>query len=136
MRLPEEPDLDEGINILPMIDIIFSILAFLIISTLYLTRSEGLPVNLPSASTAQSVKKEQINVTIESDGDIFLNRESIAMEGLPSALKALVQSEGETLVIINADDQVEHGLVVEVMDHLRQVEGVKLAIAAKKVPEN
>ena len=52
MRLPDEIDTPGEINILPMIDIIFSILAFVIISTLSLTRSEGLPVDLPSAKTS------------------------------------------------------------------------------------
>lgn len=47
-------DLDDGfeINILPMIDVIFAILAFFIVSTLFLTRTEGLPVNLPEADTS------------------------------------------------------------------------------------
>ncbi|ELR96759.1 biopolymer transporter ExbD [Gloeocapsa sp. PCC 73106] len=135
MRLPEEPELDDGINIVPMIDVIFSILAFFIVSSLYLIRSEGLPVNLPSATTTESVKKEQINVTIESDGDIFLNREPIQVEALPSALRALVQKGDEALVVINADTEIEHGRVVEVMDQLRQVEGVNLAIAAKKIEQ-
>lgn len=130
MRIPDEPDLNEGINILPMIDIIFSILAFFVISTLYLTRDQGLPVNLPSASTVETVTQEQIKVTIDSDGEIFLNQDSIKLEDLPSVLKTLVENQGQTLVIINADEKVEHGRVVEVMDYLRQVEGVKLAIAA------
>jgi len=53
MRLPDEPELPTQINIVPMIDVIFAILTFFIISTLYLTRSQGLPVNLPSAKTAR-----------------------------------------------------------------------------------
>jgi biopolymer transport protein ExbD len=47
MRLPEEPDNPPQLNILPMIDVIFALLTFFILSTLSLTRSEGLPVNLP-----------------------------------------------------------------------------------------
>ncbi len=54
MRLPDEPDMPSQINIVPMIDVIFAILTFFIMSTLYLTRSEGLPVNLPTASSARS----------------------------------------------------------------------------------
>jgi len=47
MRLPDEPEIPTAINIVPMIDVIFAILAFFIMSTLFLTRSEGLSVNLP-----------------------------------------------------------------------------------------
>jgi len=63
MHLPEEPDLPPRINILPMIDVIFAILVFFIFSSLYLTRSEGLPVNLPRATTAEVQKTKQITVS-------------------------------------------------------------------------
>lgn len=54
MRLPDEFEAQGEINIIPMIDVIFSILAFFIISSLYLSRSDGLSVNLPSAQTTES----------------------------------------------------------------------------------
>lgn len=132
MRLPDEPEAPFEINIVPAIDTIFSILAFFIISTLFLTRSEGLPVNLPSAQTAETKTSAQINVTIEPDGDIFLNRQPIQFDRLQEAISAEIGSNNESLVIINADRTVEHGRVVSVMDRLRQVQGVKLAIAATK----
>ena len=132
MRLPDEPETPFEINIVPMIDVIFSILAFFIISTLYLTRSEGLPVDLPSAQTAQIEQSVQINVTIEPDGDLFLDRQAIELEQLKGAVGALIEPNSESLVIINADEKVEHGQVVSVMDRLRQVEGAKLAIARIK----
>lgn len=132
MRLPDEPEAPFEINIVPAIDTIFSILAFFIISTLFLTRSEGLPVNLPSAQTAETKTSAQINVTIEPDGDIFLNRQPIQFDRLQEAVSAEIGPNNESLVIINADKTVEHGQVVGVMDRLRQVKGAKLAIAATK----
>jgi biopolymer transport protein ExbD len=132
MRLPNEIDKPGEINIVPMIDVIFSILAFFIISTLYLTRSEGLPVNLPNAETAQSQPSTEITVTIEPDGEIALNRETIELEALEEAVRALVVPDSKSLVIVNADEEVDHGRVVSVMDRLRQVEGATLAIAAKR----
>lgn len=56
MRLPEEPDLPPRINIVPMIDVIFAILVFFMVSSLSLTRSEGLPVNLPVLKLPKSKK--------------------------------------------------------------------------------
>jgi biopolymer transport protein ExbD len=132
MRLPNEIDKPGEINIVPMIDVIFSILAFFIISTLYLTRSEGLPVNLPNAETAQNQPSTEITVTIEPDGEIALNRETIELEALEEAVRALVVPDSKSLVIVNADEEVDHGRVVSVMDRLRQVEGATLAIAAKR----
>jgi biopolymer transport protein ExbD len=132
MRLPDEADRPGEINIVPMIDVIFSILAFFIISTLYLTRSEGLPVNLPSASTAKSQPSTKITVTIQPDGELALNRKPIKLEALEDSVRSLVETNSESLVIVNADEKVDHGRVVSVMDRLRQVKGAKLAIAAQR----
>ena len=130
MRPPIESEDNFEINILPMIDVIFCILAFFIISSLFLTRSQGLPVDLPSAQTSEPQQKVQINITIEADGDMFIDRQPIQLEQLQAKLTELVKPESESLVIINADEKVEHGKVVKVMDRLRQVPGVKMAIAA------
>ena len=119
------------INILPMIDVIFSILAFFIISSLFLTRSQGLPVDLPSAQTAR-LEQSVLNITIEPDGKMFLDRQPIELENLKDALIEKIQPDSDSLVIINADEKVEHGAVVKVMDRLRQVPGAKMAIAADK----
>ena len=74
------------INLLPMIDVIFSILAFFIISSLFLTRSQGLPVDLPSAQTAEPEQSVQLNITIEPDGKMFLDRQPIELDKLKAAL--------------------------------------------------
>lgn len=133
MRLPDDSETPFQINIVPMIDVIFAILTFFILSTLYLTRSEGLPVNLPTATTAQSQLQEEINVTISANGQIALNRQPIRLSQLQVAVRSLVASKSQSLVIINADRRVAHGEVVNVMDQLRQVKGVKLAIAAERL---
>ena len=131
MRPINEAEDTFEINILPMIDVIFSILAFFIISSLFLTRSQGLPVDLPSAQTAQP-ESGQLNITIEPDGKMFLDRQPIELENLKGALTQRIQPDSESLVIINADEKVEHGTVVKVMDRLRQVPGAKMAIAAEQ----
>jgi biopolymer transport protein ExbD len=130
--IDEDLDTPAEINIVPMIDVIFSILAFFIISTLFLTRSEGLPVNLPKASTSQQQKTEQIAITIDSEGAVALNRESIEIAQLENSLRQLIPNNDSRIVILNADEAVNHGTVVEVMDQIRRVEGAKLAIATKK----
>ncbi len=129
MRPINEPEEGFEINILPMIDVIFSILAFFIISTLFLSRSQSLPVNLPSAQTAEAQQPEQINITIEADGDMFLDRQKIELTQLKGVLTEKIAPNSQSLVIINADEKVEHGIVVKVMDRLRQVPGANMAIA-------
>lgn len=134
MRLPDESESETPfqINIVPMIDVIFAILTFFIMSTLYLTRSEGLPVNLPKAATAETQLQAPINVTINANGEIAVNRQPIALSEIENRVRSLVGSSTQSLVVINADERVPHGQVVSVMDRLRQVQGVKLAIAAER----
>ena len=132
MRPINEAEDTFEINILPMIDVIFSILAFFIISSLFLTRSQGLPVDLPSAQTAEPKQSVQLNITVEPDGKMFLDRQPIELENLKGALSEKIAPDSESVVIINADTKVEHGTVVKVMDRLRQVPGAKMAIAADR----
>ncbi|MEH2352026.1 ExbD/TolR family protein [Nostoc sp.] len=133
MRLPDEPELPLQINIVPMIDVIFAILTFFIMSTLFLTRSEGLPVNLPKAATAkQQQVPTRITITVDEKEQVSLNRKPIAVDDLAAQVRTLVGSNPEVLVIINADEKVDYGRVVAVMDRVRQVEGAKLAIATQR----
>lgn len=132
MNIPDDPDMPAQINIVPMIDVIFAILTFFIISTLFLTRSEGLPVNLPQSDTAESQQQTKIVVTVDESGDISLNQESIQLDELASGVEALKGDRAEALVTINADEKVYHGIVVAVMDELRTVEGARLGIATQR----
>ncbi|MDJ0619050.1 MAG: biopolymer transporter ExbD [Calothrix sp. MO_192.B10] len=135
MRLPDEPDLPPQLNIVPMIDVIFAILAFFIISTMFLTKQEGLPVNLPNAITAKpQLSSESITVTVDSKGKISLNRKPVTLDALQIEVQKLIAPQEQVLVMVQADKQVNHGQVVAVMDRLRQVRGAQLAIAAEKSP--
>ncbi|MGB7412918.1 MAG: biopolymer transporter ExbD [Thermosynechococcaceae cyanobacterium] len=132
MRLPDEPELPAQINIVPMIDVIFAILTFFIVATLFLNKSEGLPVNLPKASTAKPQLSKKVTVTIDPKGDIALNRKPIELDALEGQIKGMVTDDQKVTVIINADEKVGHGQVVSVMDQIRKVEGAKLAIATRQ----
>jgi len=136
MQIPNEPEKNLEINIVPMIDVIFSILAFFIISTLFLTRSQGLPVDLPQAETAQQQSETEVTLTLQANGKIALNKEEISLENLIPEVTKISQNSLETIVIVKADKAVTHGDVVNVMDKLRQVEGVKLAIATTTPSES
>lgn len=131
MRLPDEPDLPPQINIVPMIDVIFAILTFFIMSSLYLVRSQGLPVNLPGAITAQQQPQTQIVVTVDRQGQLALNLKPVQLENLKAQVQSLIRPGNTPLVVINADRDVTHGRVVTVMDQLRSIQGIRMAIAAQ-----
>ena len=133
MRLPDEADTPAQINIVPMIDVIFAILTFFVMSTLFLTRQEGLPVNLPQASSAKkATQPAKVTLTVDKSGKLFLNKQPITLDKLEAGVKAKVEPERPLMVVLNADEGVNHGKIVAVMDKVRLVKGAKLAIATKK----
>jgi len=127
-----EAEAQLSINILPMIDVIFAILAFFIISTLFLTRAEGFPVNLPEAETAQPQQESFITITIENNGNISIDKQSVALNDLTKTVQNQVEEGQEVLVTVQADESIDYGRVIAVMDKLRQVDGANLGIATQR----
>lgn len=130
----DDLDMPPQINIVPMIDVVFAILTFFIVATLFLTKSEGLPVNLPNAQTAaqQDAKQQKLTVTIDAQGKLFIDRQPIEITDLASQIKSLKGDQQKVLVVINADTTVDHGQVIAAMDQVRTVEGATLGIATKR----
>lgn len=129
MHLPEDPESSVQINIVPMIDVVFAVLAFFILSSLFLTRNEGLPVVLPGAETAETQALKQVVVTLNAEGEVFVGNRAVGDEQLLEAIQTLGTLADGGLVVIRADQSVSHGRVVAVMDRLRTLSGVQLAIA-------
>jgi biopolymer transport protein ExbD len=129
--MPRQHSEKARIEIIPMIDIIFFLLVFFMVSTLSMTINRGLPVNLPKAASSQRDLHETFNVTVLQDGTLFLNKEPTSLETLGQQVKAGLEKDPELVVIINADDQALHGAIVSVMDEVRLAGVSRLAIAVK-----
>lgn len=130
--IDNEADEPLVINILPMIDVIFAILAFFIISTLFLTRAEGFSVDLPEAETAQSQQEAFITVTIEGNGNISIDKKPVALNELTKTVQAQVGARTEALLTVQADETIDYGQVIAVMDQLRRVKGASLGMATQQ----
>jgi biopolymer transport protein ExbD len=121
------------IEIIPMIDTMFFLLVFFMLSSLALTRLNGLPVNLPRASTAPKQAPAELTLTIDKSSRIYINKEPVPIEDVGT--KLLEKAGGPNVdlnaasVIINADTDVKHGLVVKCIDEARGVGITKFGIA-------
>lgn len=131
MRIQRRSLKKARIEIIPMIDTIFFLLVFFMISTLSMTRFKGMPVNLPKAASGQQAPAESAAITIDKDHRLFLNQQAIDKAALGEALKQQLAKNAGMLVVINADDGVAHGQVVEVMDIARAANIAWMAIAVK-----
>jgi biopolymer transport protein ExbD len=128
----EDNKSENKIDILPMIDIIFSILAFLIISSLYLTRVETVSVELPKASNSITQNKKFVNISIDKGGNLFINKKRTRLQEMKVKVVNLT-NKNKNLVVLNADKNVSHGYVISVLDVLRSIDGLKIAISTKSI---
>jgi len=130
--IDNEADAPLTINILPMIDVIFAILAFFIISTLFSTRAEGFSVDLPEAETSQSQQEAFVTVTIERNGNISIDKEPVKLSELAQVVEQQIGDRPSALVTVQADETIDYGQVIAVMDKLRTVEGASLGMATQQ----
>jgi biopolymer transport protein ExbD len=120
------------INIVPLLDVLFAVLTFFIMSSLLLTKLETLSVNLPKAKNSQPQLTSKASLTINAQGKLFLNRQPILASEIVDAIKKLQSPEQPLIIVLNADSSINYGNAVEVLDQVRQVPGVKITIATKK----
>jgi len=131
MRIQRRSMKKARIEIIPMIDTIFFLLVFFMISTLSMSQYKGMPVNLPKAASGRQAPAESAAITIDKDDRLFLDKQPVDKSLLRDLLRQQLVKNPELLLVINAADGVAHGRVVEVMDIARSADVVKMAIAVK-----
>ncbi len=119
------------INILPMIDIIFVILSFFIVSSLYLVKLETIPVNLPSAETSNQEKDSVIVVTLNIENNVFIDEKFIDASTLENEIKSKLKTSKNKKVILRADKGLKYGKVVSILDVLRKIENIKIGVSTE-----
>jgi biopolymer transport protein ExbD len=117
------------IEIIPMIDVVFFLLVFFMMASLAMTIYRGLPVSLPQAASGERHAAETAAITLTRDGGSFLNREPVTVATLAGRIRPLLAKNRELAVVINADREVAHARVVDVLDELRHTGVGKIAIA-------
>lgn len=119
------------IEIIPMIDTMFFLLVFFMLSSLAESRLLGININLPKASTSATESKVNLTITIPANEEIFVNNQRAALAAIPGLLQQDAGAAGvaSQTVVINADMNVPHGLVVAAMDQARIAGAVHFAIA-------
>jgi biopolymer transport protein ExbD len=130
VKFRRRPPRKARIEIIPMIDTVFFLLVFFMMASLAMTVHGGIPVNLPKAARAEAARAPvSVSISISRDGIIYLEREPVDPAQLTARLQARARTEPELTVVIEADTDVLHGRVVDVMDAARLAGVGKLAIA-------
>lgn len=117
--------------IIPMIDIIFFLLVFFMMSMLSMVVQKSVPVNLPAAQTAKVDIQKKVPITVTSDGSIYVNDKRMDINGMIQYMQ-LEQSKGQDMtVVLRADTAAQYGQFVKVLDTLKQLNITKIAIATE-----
>ena len=125
------------IEIIPLIDIIFFLLATFIMVSLSMTKNQGVQVALPTASSAASLGDQQemekaVTLSVNGKGDIFYNKEKITIAQLPLKLQTLKATSQDPKVILNSDADADFKHVVAVLDEVRKIGIAKVGINTEK----
>jgi biopolymer transport protein ExbD len=121
------------IEIIPLIDIVFFLLATFIMVSLGMTKNQGANVSLAGASTAESLGDEQaVTLSVDGQGGLFLDKEPIPRTELPARLERYMQESTDPRVIICSDGGAEFKDIVSVLDEVRKIGIEKVGISTSK----
>jgi len=122
---------DDDINMTPMLDIVFILLIFFIVTASFVKES-GIDIQRPSAVTTESKEHASIVVAINEVGEIWIDKRAIDVRSVRANIERLRAENPQGSVVIQADKNSKNGLLVKVMDAARQagVENVSIATTA------
>ena len=129
-RLRKRSD-DSGIDITPMLDVVFIMLIFFIVTTSFVKES-GIDVSRPSAKTAKKQQRASILVAINQVGEIWIQRRKVDLQSVRANIERLHAESPEGTVVIQADKRSETGLLVDVMDQVKLAGVQRISIAASE----
>lgn len=125
------------IEIIPLIDIIFFLLATFVMVSLSMTKNQGVQVALPAAATASSLsdpseQDKTVTLSVNEKGEIFYNKDKVSVAQLPFKLQTLKSSIKDPRVVISGDANADFKLVVQVLDEVRKIGITRVGISTDK----
>ena len=120
---------ETAIDMTPMLDIVFIMLIFFIVTTSFV-KEAGIEVCRPSANSAQVVKKGNILVAVGAAGDVWVDKRRIEVDAVRANIERLRAESPDGAVVIQADQEANAGVVVKVMDQIKMAGVENISIAA------
>ncbi|WP_273151057.1 ExbD/TolR family protein [Methylophaga thiooxydans] len=138
MNLSPQRSEDPDVNLTPMIDVVFLLLLFFMVSTSFI-RESSLKVNLPEATGEAMVEQDKpVDIVIQADGQFLVNEESLPVVSrkiLTSVLKRVVGERDDPHIIISADANAEYQHIVTAIDTAQQLGYTKLTLATRQTKQ-
>ena len=122
----EEP----AIDMTPMLDIVFIMLIFFIVTTVFI-KDAGKEVNKPEASESVKMKNANIFIAITDQGEVWLDKKEVEVEKVSISIEKLLKQQPSDVIFVQADKDAEHGKVAKVLDQIRAAGIKRIAYSAK-----
>ena len=136
MNFREQTQTDVQLDITPIVDTVFNLLIFFALSLNFII-TPGINVNLPESITEEIIReRDELIVVMNKDDTIYVDGINISPDQLDLLLSGAAQRNQETLVIIQADQDVAHGSVVSMMDRTKKAGLKRLAIATSSMKKD
>ena len=117
-RKYSQPEEETELDMTPMMDIVFIMLIFFIVTTSF-TKESGIDVNRPSAQTAERQQRGNILVAISANNEIWIDKREIDVRAVRANIERLHAENPEGAVIVQADKDSKNGMLVQVIDQVR-----------------
>jgi len=115
MQFKEKKKKSQGINITSLIDVMFILLIFFMVSSSFIEQP-GMKLELPAIKSQEVARIENLVMFVSKDGKIMIGEKSVAMDSLVVEIEKLVPEMKEKTLILKADKSTKHGLIVQIMD--------------------
>ena len=131
MKFPHPNKKSASFNLTPLIDVVFLLLIFFMLTTTFVNLENRVKVNLPSGDFASAESSENIIVTITENNTIYFNGKLIDPLKLTESVAINIKDEPEKIVVLEADQNVLHGKVIRIMDLIKKGGAERIAIATQ-----
>ncbi len=125
------------IEIIPLIDVIFFLLATFVLFTISLNRIQSVPVDLPVSSNAPAPPtppKDMVTIQVSDQGNLYWNRELFDIDELPGRLEQFKKNAEDPRILVSGDDRAKWGITVQVLDKIRKVGVEKVSMETRTRP--
>ena len=120
---------ETNLDLTPIVDVVFNLLIFFALSLNFSEITSSLNIKLPKAKSSETLSEQQIIVSIEKNNKIYINDKFLFFDEVKNFL---ISQDSTKTIVIKADETIDHGYVVKIMDLIKSSGFEKIGIAVKK----
>ncbi len=131
MKLQDKKNKKITLNMTSLIDVLFILIIFFTVSSTFLEQP-GIELKLPEAKSSEGHTAQKIIIYVDKDKNVFLNDKLVSINNLIEDVKKMANFRKDKSIVLKADSEVTHGLVIKIMDLLREQGIYKIVVSTKK----